>query len=73
MNDQKLYHYALSALKDSTWSCWAGYIFAPNKERASELLVQYYVHERAKPFDAINVRTLKEIEIKEGLVLPLYG
>lgn len=73
MNEQKLYFYALSALKESMWSYWAGYIFAPDRERASALLVQKFVYERSVPFDAIRIRTLEEIDIKEGLTLSLYG
>ena len=45
MNEQKLYHYTFGGRKDHTWSNWAGYIFAADKDRASALLVQKFVHE----------------------------
>lgn len=69
-NKLKLYFYNLRAFRDHCWYGFMGYIFAPDRERASALLVQKFVYDGfPMQYDALHVETLYEQDVREGTVI----
>ena len=63
MNDLKLYFIMFAVHGEKQWAAHAGYIFALDEDDIKGLLSERY--------GDVNVRVVKQIDVKEGTVL--YG